>query len=89
MIVGASFDTIDAQKHFAEEQGFPYALLADTTKALGQDYEVDQPDKGWPRRVTYLIDPAGTIVRTYDMAGQDLEVHAQEVLEDIRRLSAP
>jgi len=55
---------------------------------MGQAYGVDQPDKGWPRRVTYLIDPGGTIVQTYDLAGQDLEVHAQEVLDDIQRLSA-
>ena len=35
MVLGASFDTVDAQKHFADDQGFPYRLLADTTKGAG------------------------------------------------------
>ncbi len=85
--MGASFDTVEAQKHFVDDQGFPYRLLADTTKAMGAAYGADQPDKPWPRRITYLIDPEGTIVRAYDLAGQDLEGHAQAVLDDIRVLS--
>ena len=88
IVVGASFDTVEAQKHFADDQDFPYRLLADTTRAAGRAYEVDQPEKGLPRRVTYLIDPEGTIARAYDLAGQDLEAHAQAVLDDIRELSA-
>ena len=78
MIVGASFDTVEAQKNFADEQGFPYRLLADSDKVMG---------KGYPRRISYLIDPGGTIVRTYDLAGEDLNEHASTVLEDIRALS--
>ncbi len=87
MIVGASFDNVEAQKNFADEQGFPYRLLADTDKVMGAAYLADQPDKGYPRRISYLIDPEGTIVRTYDLAGQDLNEHASAVLEDIRALS--
>lgn len=87
MIVGASFDNVEAQKNFADEQGFPYRLLADTDKVMGAAYLADQPDKGYPRRISYLIDPGGTIVRTYDLAGEDLNEHASAVLEDIRALS--
>ena len=86
MVMGASFDTVDAQKHFADDQGFPYRLLADTTKEVGQAYEVEA-EHGLPLRVTYLIDPEGTIVRTYDLRGEDLEAHAGVVLDDIRNLS--
>ncbi|GIT77061.1 MAG: hypothetical protein Ct9H300mP31_15920 [Acidimicrobiaceae bacterium] len=39
---------------------------------------------GFARRTTYLIDPEGTIVRTYDLRGEDLEAHAGVVLDDIR-----
>jgi len=87
-VVGASFDTVEAQKQFADDQGFPYRLLADTTKEMGRAYGATQEEKPWPARITYLIDPEGTIVRAYDLAGQDLEVHAQVVLDDIRELSA-
>ena len=50
--MGASFDTVEAQKQFADAEGFPYRLLADTTKAMGQAYVVAQPERGFPRRIT-------------------------------------
>lgn len=86
MVLGVSFDTVEAQKHFADDQGFPYRLLADTTKEVGQAYEVEA-EYGLPLRVTYLIDPEGTIMRVYDLEGQDLEAHAGVVLDDVRTLS--
>jgi peroxiredoxin len=86
VVLGASFDTVEAQKHFADDQGFPYRLLADTTKEVGQAYEVEA-EHGLPLRVTYLIDPEGTIMRVYDLKGQDLEAHAGMVLDDVRTLS--
>ena len=87
MVVGASFDSVEAQKKFADEEGFPYLLLADVDKVMGTAYLTDQPDKGYPRRISYLINPEGGIVRTYDLAGQDLAEHATAVLDDIRALS--
>jgi peroxiredoxin len=87
VIVGASFDTVEAQKNFADGQGFPFRLLADTDKVMGTAYLAVQAGKGYPRRISYLIDPEGTIVRTYDLAGEDLNGHASTVLEDIRALS--
>ena len=87
MVVGASFDSVEAQKKFADEEGFPYRLLADVDKVMGTAYLADQPDKGYPRRISYLINPEGGIVRTYDLAGQALAEHATVVLDDIRVLS--
>ena len=54
---------------------------------MGTAYMAVQAEKGYPRRISYLIDPGGTIVRTYDLAGEDLNEHASTVLEDIRALS--
>ena len=87
MVVGASFDSVEAQKKFVAEEGFPYRLLADVDKVMGTAYLADQPDKGYPRRISYLIDPEGGIVRTYALAGQDLAEHATAVLDDIRARS--
>jgi peroxiredoxin Q/BCP len=87
-----SFDTPAEQKRFADEQGFPYRLLCDTDRSVGAAYEaVRGPDEKYPdfpRRITYLIDPAGTIAATYDLeaSGADLSSHASEVLADLRRL---
>jgi peroxiredoxin len=36
-----------------------------------------------PRRVSFLIDPAGRVARSYEVS--DAAGHAAEVLDDIRR----
>ena len=38
MVVGASFDSVEAQKKFADEEGFPYLLLADVDKVMAVSY---------------------------------------------------
>ena len=92
-MLGASFDSVNEQRRFAEEQSFPYRLLSDPDRSAGAAYDaVRQPgeqyaEAGLPRRISYLIDPDGRIAATYDLAGQDLAAHAAEVLEEIRARS--
>ena len=40
MIVGASFDTPADNKQFADAEGFPYRLLSDRDRSVGQAYGV-------------------------------------------------
>ena len=67
MIVGVSFDTVEEQKAFAESEQFPYTLLADPDRTMGEAYEVLRPADGglaaFPLRISYLIAPDGTIAR--------------------------
>ena len=87
--MGASFDTVEEQKAFADTEGFGYALISDTDKAIGRSYHAEREpgedyyDSGVPRRISYLIDPDGRIAAAYDLAGQDLDGHAAQVLADI------
>ena len=37
-IVGASFDTVEEQKRFADEQGFSFALISDPDRKIGELY---------------------------------------------------
>ncbi len=89
MIVGASFDSVDDQKTFAEENSFPYPLISDAGKEIGRAYDAERAEGedyfefGIPRRISYLIDPDGIIAKAYDLDGQDLSAHAAEVLADI------
>ena len=88
-MVGASFDTVDEQRAFAETESFPFALISDPDRSIGRRYRAEREpgedyyEYGLPRRITYLIDPRGSIAATYDLAGQDLASHAAEVLADI------
>ena len=92
-MVGASFDTVEEQRAFADAEGFDYALISDTDRSIGRRYHAEREpgedyyEYGLPRRITYLIDPEGQIAAAYDLAGQDLAGHAAQVLADIRSRS--
>ena len=38
-MLGASFDSVEDQKKFAEAEGFPYRLLSDPDKTMGAAYD--------------------------------------------------
>ena len=85
MIVGASFDTPAENKQFADAQGFPYRLLSDADRSVGEVYDVKKgPDEQWadfPRRRSFLIDPDGVVRKIYDVT--DTAGHPQQVLDDL------
>ena len=89
-IVGISFDTSEDNRAFAEQNGFPFRLLSDVQRRVGSLYETlrgpqeSNPDQA--KRRTYLIDPEGVIRKAYRVT--DIPAHAEQVLEDVRRLSA-
>jgi peroxiredoxin Q/BCP len=88
--VGVSFDTPEDNRGFAEQNGFPFRLLSDVTRQVGQRYETARgPDESSPefaRRRTYLIDPEGEIRKAYRVT--DIPAHPEQVLKDFRQLTA-
>lgn len=86
-ILGASFDTPAENLAFADAQDFPFRLLSDTDRTVGQAYGVarDDNDKfaSFPRRYSYLIEPGGRIHRAYDVT--DVARHADDVIADVER----
>ena len=65
-ILGASFDTIDANAKFAKKFDFPFPLLCDTDRDIGMKYGAcDSPSAGNAKRITYVIDPEGNISQVY------------------------
>ena len=89
VILGASFDTVDENRAFAEAQEFEYQLLSDATREVGEAYGVKKsPDEQWadfPKRLTFLIDPKGVVRKVYEVT--DVAAHPQHVLDDIKALS--
>ncbi len=84
-VLGISFDPPADNKAFRDKFEFPFALLSDTDKSVGAAYEAlreaDDPYADYPKRISYLIDPTGTIVQGYEVA--DPAGHAAEVLADL------
>ena len=92
-MLGASFDTVEEQKAFAEAESFPFSLLSDPDRLMGESYEVVRPADDpiptlFPLRITYLISPEGTIAAAWDLNGSStLDMHADDVLAEITALS--
>jgi peroxiredoxin Q/BCP len=90
VVLGASFDTVEDNKVFADAQSFGFRLLADTDRSVGASYEVvrdaDDPYPDFPKRISYLIDPDGVIGRSYLVT--DVDAHADDVLADLAALQA-
>ncbi len=84
-MLGISFDSPADNNAFRQKLDFPFTLLCDTDKAVGTAYEAtrDPGDKfaNFSLRVSYLIDPQGTIAKTYEVT--DPAGHAAEVLADL------
>jgi thioredoxin-dependent peroxiredoxin len=81
VILGASFDTASDNAAFAQKFGFPFPLLCDTDRALGMAYGAcDDPKAGYAKRISYLIDEQGKILRAYPKV-QPAD-HPEEVLRD-------
>ena len=89
-MLGASFDTPAETLAFATAQGFTYSLLSDVDRSVGGAYDaVRRPGEQYeqfPRRVAYLIDPAGIVRASYDVS--DVGGFADHVLADLERLQA-
>ncbi|WP_161882528.1 peroxiredoxin [Deinococcus alpinitundrae] len=83
-VIGVSSDTEARQALFRDTCHLSFALLPDSEKRVCRAYGVLGGLGGWlglSQRCTYLIDPAGTVVRVWTVTepGQ----HAAEVLREL------
>ena len=83
-----SFDRPEDNRGFAEKNGFPFRLLSDADRTVGERYETKRADEEknpeFAKRRTYLIDPEGMIRKAYRV--QDIAGHPAQVLDDLRAL---
>lgn len=66
--------------------GFTYRLLSDEDKKVGDAYHATFPPDHqfavFPKRISYLIDPEGKIVKGYKVT--DIPAHPEEMLKDLQ-----
>src|SRR4051794_21919957 len=91
VIAGISFDAPAANKAFAEKYEFPFTLLSDEDRSVGEQYGARRgklnPAAGFAKRVSFLIDPSGVIAKVYEVS--DTAGHAATVLADLEALPSP
>ena len=87
-LLGVSFDRPEDNRAFAVQNEFPFRLLSDEDRSVGEQYETKRvPEERFPeyaKRRTYVIDPEGVIRKSYRVT--DIPAHPGEVLEDLRNL---
>jgi peroxiredoxin Q/BCP len=79
VVFGVSMDDETSHQAFTQKFNLNFPLLADVDGALTKAYDVD--GGGYSRRVTYVIDGSGTIVKVYDTVKTD--THAADILADL------
>jgi peroxiredoxin Q/BCP len=90
VVLGVSADSVKKHAKFVEKYALPFLLLADENKTVVEQYGVWAKKKFMGReymgilRTTFLISPAGTIVKIYENVKP--EEHADEVLGEVLRL---
>ena len=91
-VFGVSADTVQSHKKFATKYKLPFTLLADTEKKMIEAYGVWAEKKFMGRtymgilRSSFLINPEGKLVKIYSKVIP--EMHAEEVLTDLKELGA-
>jgi peroxiredoxin Q/BCP len=88
VVLGCSVDSADAHKDFIKKNGLPFPLLLDPDKKIATAYGAANgiPILGLDRRVTYVIDENGKIIKVYPSV--DPSTHATQILGDLGVSSA-
>ncbi len=85
VVIGASGDDMKLQKEFIDENKLPFPLLCDTDLKLIKELGILGSAGGkTPKRVTFVIDKEGKIVKIYDKVTPTS--HPDEVLKFVETL---
>jgi len=85
-VLGVSVDTVDAQDRFKAKYELPFELLADAGKDVAKAYGVLGYGGRMAKRVTFIIDPTGTIVQIIKRVS--VGTHADQVQQVLGELQA-
>lgn len=75
-VLGVSEDTVEAQKHFADKNQFPFKLVADADGKVAAAFQVEMRGKVTARQSFLIKD--GKVV--WNMLKATTETHAKDVL---------
>jgi thioredoxin-dependent peroxiredoxin len=78
-VYGVSLDSPESHRQFSAEHNLNFPLLTDESGRASETLGVLN-DRGVAKRVTFLLDPDGKIVKVYPEVSP--ETHADEILED-------
>ena len=82
-VLGCSIDSSDAHRKFIKKYSLPFPLLLDPDRKIATNYGAANgiPILGLDKRITYVIDEEGRILKVYPNV--DPSVHATQILADL------
>jgi thioredoxin-dependent peroxiredoxin len=83
-VYGVSLDSPESHREFRAKYNLNFPLLTDEGGRASEALGVLREDRGIANRVTFLLDPKGTISRVYPEVSP--ETHADEILQDAASL---
>ncbi len=83
VVLGVSTDDEVSHQAFTSKYNLPFPLLADVDGSITKAYDLysEMNGMGYAKRVTYVIDGQGSIIRVYDSV--KTETHASDILADL------
>ena len=81
VVMGVSKDSSRSHKKFKDKYSLPFILLSDPLQTVIKSYQADRTLGS--RRISYLIDAKGMIVRT--SPDVDPATHAVQILTDLKK----
>ncbi len=81
-ILGISKDSPASHTKFIQKYSLPFTLLSDSEGSVAKTYRAN--GMLGTKRISYLVSPNGTIAKSYPKVSP--ATHAQEVLEDLKKL---
>ncbi len=85
-VVGVSCDDFPTQCAFARELTVTFPMISDADRAISRAYDVFFPLLPLSHRVTYVIDPRGTIAAVFNHEFQVIK-HLDQVMHFVRSLA--
>ncbi|MBW3657999.1 MAG: peroxiredoxin [Actinobacteria bacterium] len=86
--LGVSRDDVETQHRFREEHGYDYPLAADPDGTISRIFGAKRIGPMWSKRMTVVVDRDATVLRVIS-SETDMQIHADEALETLRKVDAP
>lgn len=86
-VIGVSVDSHYANEAFARRLGIEFPLLSDFHRQTSREYGVLDPEKGFSRRITFVVDKQGRLVHKEAAPDPGSFPSNERVLEALARLS--
>src|SRR5215467_7002031 len=81
-ILGVSVDGVESHKMFTQKYNLPFQLVADVDHKITEQYGTLNDKWKQARRVTFIIDEKGKIIKNFDPVKPD--IHPKEVLDVLK-----